>query len=181
LQCSSSLSTTDSSESVINTPIADNSDINSTFASDPISPTYNIDESMSTISLMSSSPASIAADRHVSSTSTIDTIGQQYDRYRNDYSGSLVESRCVLFGHNHDDDYKDYFQSSRELLVYDSLEEADNFEADIREFQRNIYIVLEKRRLDLSFERLDTPPCPLLAEEEKYRIGVDNRLGKVYR
>jgi tetratricopeptide (TPR) repeat protein len=41
--------------------------------------------------------------------------------------------------------------------------------------------VLEKRRLDTSFESLDQPQCPLLAEEERYRIGIENKQKKAYR
>uniref|UniRef100_A0A915DJK6 Trs120/TRAPPC9 N-terminal domain-containing protein n=1 Tax=Ditylenchus dipsaci TaxID=166011 RepID=A0A915DJK6_9BILA len=37
------------------------------------------------------------------------------------------------------------------------------------------------KRLDLSFEKMDTPPCPLLPEEEKYRMGTENMKSKLYR
>uniref|UniRef100_A0A914WF28 Trafficking protein particle complex subunit 9 n=1 Tax=Plectus sambesii TaxID=2011161 RepID=A0A914WF28_9BILA len=51
----------------------------------------------------------------------------------------------------------------------------------VRELVKSIYWVVEGKRLDLSFEKLDTPPCPLVPEEEKYRIGVENKASKNYR
>lgn len=31
----------------------------------------------------------------------------------------------------------------------------------------------------MSFEKMENPPCPLVPEEEKYRVGLENRTSKL--
>ncbi|VDN33455.1 unnamed protein product, partial [Cylicostephanus goldi] len=71
--------------------------------------------------------------------------------------------------------------SSRETFLFHRLEESDELETGIREFMRAIYFVLESKRVDQSFEKLECPPCPVLPEEEKFRLGVENKTSKTYR
>lgn len=71
--------------------------------------------------------------------------------------------------------------SSRELFCFKSLDEADTLEMGIRDFLRSTYYVLESRRLDLSFEKLESPPCPAIPDEQKYRQGLENRNSKIFR
>lgn len=71
--------------------------------------------------------------------------------------------------------------SSRELFCFKTLDDADALEMGIRDFLRSIYYVLESRRLDLSFEQLECPPCPTLIDEQKYRQGLENKASKIYR
>lgn len=71
--------------------------------------------------------------------------------------------------------------SSRELFCFKTLDDADSLEIGIRDFLRSLYYVLESRRLDLSFEKLDCPSCPMLIEEQKYRQGLENKASKIYR
>ena len=61
------------------------------------------------------------------------------------------------------------------------MEESESLENTVREFFRSIFFVLESKRLDLSFEKLDPAPCPILPDEQKYRIGVENKGSKLYR
>lgn len=97
------------------------------------------------------------------------------------------------------------------MFSFPSLEESDDLETDIREFLRAIYFVLESKRVDVSFEKLvslflhfifctlfntfknnlhipavfkefqDSPYCPVLPEEERYRIGLENKSSKTYK
>lgn len=71
--------------------------------------------------------------------------------------------------------------SSRELFCFKTLDDADSLEIGIRDFLRSIYYVLESRRLDLSFEKLECPPCPVLIDEQKCRQGLENKTSKIYR
>lgn len=89
----------------------------------------------------------------------------------------LVDSRCALFGFSKPDEIFD----AREVLPYPSLEDSDEFENHVRELIRSIYFVLESRRMDLSYEKMEIPPCPTLQDEEKYRIGVENKQSKPYK
>jgi hypothetical protein len=41
--------------------------------------------------------------------------------------------------------------------------------------------VLDSKRLDASFERMESPPYPILPDEEKYRMGVENTKSKMHR
>ncbi|KAJ1354945.1 Trafficking protein particle complex subunit 9 [Parelaphostrongylus tenuis] len=110
---------------------------------------------------------------------TIDELRNNYEKVKNDYSNTLVDSRCILLGYD-EVDVSAYF-SSREVLIFHRLEESDELETGIREFMRAIYFVLESKRLDLSFEKMECPPCPVLPEEEKFRIGVENKSSKTYK
>lgn len=71
--------------------------------------------------------------------------------------------------------------SSRELFSFGCLEDADSLENGVREFLRSIFFVLESRRLDLSFEKLESPPYPFLPDEQKYRMGLENKTSKQYK
>lgn len=66
----------------------------------------------------------------------------------------------------------------RELIPFENL---DEFEKEIRELIRSIYIVLESRRRDISFEKMEQPPCPTIPEEEKTRVGTENKASKTYK
>lgn len=68
-----------------------------------------------------------------------------------------------------------------EILAFPRLDDSNELELGVRELVRSIYFILESRRLNTSFEKMETPPCPLLPEEEKYRIGTDNTKSKTYK
>lgn len=106
-------------------------------------------------------------------------VKEQFETFKAEYSGHLVDSRCALFGFSKDD-IEEQFEP-RELLSFTSLEESEEFENGIRELIRSIYFVLESRRLDQSYEKMETPPCPILPEEEKYRMGLENKQSKAYK
>uniref|UniRef100_A0A1I8AA06 Trafficking protein particle complex subunit 9 n=1 Tax=Steinernema glaseri TaxID=37863 RepID=A0A1I8AA06_9BILA len=109
---------------------------------------------------------------------TMELVQQQYEMLKADYSETSVDSRIATFGFKGADECF----SERELLAFPTLEDSsDGLEVGIREFVRQIYFVLESRRLDLAFEKMDSPTCPLLPEEEKYRAGVENRHSKAYK
>lgn len=55
----------------------------------------------------------------------------------------------------------------RETLCFRSLDELEKLENAVREFFRSIIFVLESKRLDLSFEKLEAPPCPTVPDEPK--------------
>lgn len=58
---------------------------------------------------------------------------------------------------------------------------CEQLECVVHELLRSIYFVLESRRLDTSFEKMESPPCPVLPDEEKYRMGLENVKSKAYR
>ena len=94
-----------------------------------------------------------------------------------EYQKTLISSRCVTFGHA---------TACRELFAADELlacndATAPRLETVARELLRAIHAALEERRLDVAYERLEHPPCPLLAEEERYRIGTENHQARAYR
>uniref|UniRef100_A0A914EKI2 KIF-binding protein n=1 Tax=Acrobeloides nanus TaxID=290746 RepID=A0A914EKI2_9BILA len=111
------------------------------------------------------------------SAASLELIKEQYDSIKDELRDMLVDSRCALFGFSK---AAEIFEP-REILSYSSLEDSEEFENDVRELIRSIYFVLESRRLDLSYEKMDVPPCPTLQEEEKYRIGVENKTSKLYK
>ncbi|CAJ0960866.1 unnamed protein product, partial [Mesorhabditis belari] len=69
----------------------------------------------------------------------------------------------------------------RMLFWAEAIDQTDGLEEAIREFVRNIYFVHEQKRMDVAFEKVDPPPCPLLPEEEKLRVGTENKTSKTFR
>lgn len=65
------------------------------------------------------------------------------------------------------------------MLNFPLLDDSNEFEMGVRELIRSIYFVLESRRLDLAFEKMDAPICPILPEEEKYGMGLDINKSKI--
>ncbi|VDM65848.1 unnamed protein product [Strongylus vulgaris] len=110
---------------------------------------------------------------------TMDEVKSNYEKVKRDYDSTLVDSRCILLGYD-EQDVSAHF-SSRETFLFHRLEESDELETGVREFMRAIYFVLESKRLDQSFEKLECPPCPILPEEEKFRFGVENKTSKAYK
>ncbi|OZC10117.1 hypothetical protein X798_02707 [Onchocerca flexuosa] len=106
-------------------------------------------------------------------------IKEQYDSVKTEYESTIVDSRCIVIGYS-EESIKGLC-SSRELFCFKTLDDADSLEIGIRDFLRSIYYVLESRRLDLSFEKLECPPYPMLTEEQKYRQGLENKNCKMYR
>ncbi|CAG9530714.1 unnamed protein product [Cercopithifilaria johnstoni] len=106
-------------------------------------------------------------------------IKEQYDFVKAEYASTVVDSRCIVIGYP--EESVEGFCSSRELFCFKTLDDADSLEMGIRDFLRSIYYVLESRRLDLSFEKLEFPPCPALIDEQKYRHGLENKTSKTYR
>lgn len=88
----------------------------------------------------------------------------------------FVKTHLKIFKHS-----PDGMWSPRELFSFRCLDEADTLENAIRDFLRSIYYVLESRRLDLSFEKLENPPYLTLAVEQKYRMGVENKSSKIFK
>lgn len=108
---------------------------------------------------------------------SLDSVCEQYNNYKAELHGSLVDSRCVLFGFND----TECGIEQRELLSFSSLEDSEEFENGVRELIRSIYFVLESRRIDTSFEKMEQPPCPTLPEEEKTRVGTENRQSRSFK
>uniref|UniRef100_A0A0R3RQZ3 Trafficking protein particle complex subunit 9 n=1 Tax=Elaeophora elaphi TaxID=1147741 RepID=A0A0R3RQZ3_9BILA len=106
-------------------------------------------------------------------------IKEQYDSVKTEYASTVVDSRCIVIGYP-EESMKELC-SSRELFYFKTLDDADSLEIGIRDFLRSIYYVLESRRLDLSFEKMECPPCPALIDEQKYRQGLENKTSKIYR
>uniref|UniRef100_A0A915Q411 Trafficking protein particle complex subunit 11 domain-containing protein n=1 Tax=Setaria digitata TaxID=48799 RepID=A0A915Q411_9BILA len=106
-------------------------------------------------------------------------IKEQYDFAKSEYASTVVDSRCIVIGYP--EECLKGLCSSRELFCFKTLDDADSLEIGIRDFLRSIYYVLESRRLDLSFEKLEFPPCPTLIDEQKYRQGLENKNSKIYR
>uniref|UniRef100_A0A7I4YAL2 N-acetyltransferase domain-containing protein n=1 Tax=Haemonchus contortus TaxID=6289 RepID=A0A7I4YAL2_HAECO len=111
--------------------------------------------------------------------STLEELRSNYDKVKSDYAHTLVDSRCILLGYD-EQDVSAHF-SPREIFLFNRLEESDELETGIREFMRAIYFVLESKRVDQSFEKLECPPCPILPEEEKFRVGIENKTSKMYK
>uniref|UniRef100_A0A9J2PDJ2 Trafficking protein particle complex subunit 11 domain-containing protein n=1 Tax=Ascaris lumbricoides TaxID=6252 RepID=A0A9J2PDJ2_ASCLU len=120
-------------------------------------------------------------NRKPSATSTLSLpqIKQQYESTKEEYSSTLVDSRCIAIGYSNES--LSNLWSSRELFSFGCLEDADSLENGVREFLRSIFFVLESRRLDLSFEKLESPPYPFLPDEQKYRMGLENKTSKQYK
>jgi len=76
-------------------------------------------------------------------------------------------------------------QNSTEILSFPRSDDIsllyDQLEACTRDLLRSIYVVLDSKRLDTSFERMDSPPYILLQEEEKYLMGIDNVKSKNHK
>ncbi|EFO24879.2 hypothetical protein LOAG_03607 [Loa loa] len=106
-------------------------------------------------------------------------IKDQYDFVKTEYASTVVDSRCIVIGYP-EESIKALW-SSRELFCFKTLDDVDSLEIGIRDFLRSIYYVLESRRLDLSFEKLECPACPALIDEQKYRQGLENKTSKIYR
>uniref|UniRef100_A0A914Z9L1 Trafficking protein particle complex subunit 11 n=1 Tax=Panagrolaimus superbus TaxID=310955 RepID=A0A914Z9L1_9BILA len=110
-------------------------------------------------------------------TYSLDNVCETYNRYKQELQGGLVDSRCVIFGFNE----ATCGIESREVLSFNSLEDSEEFENGVRELIRSIYFILESRRIDRSFEKMEDPPFPTLPEEEKTRIGTENRQSKSFK
>ncbi|CAK5033283.1 unnamed protein product [Meloidogyne enterolobii] len=99
-------------------------------------------------------------------------------QHRQEFNDQLVDSRCVLFGFSSS-------QNSTEILSFPRSDDIsllyDQLEACTRDLLRSIYVVLDSKRLDTSFERMDSPPYILLQEEEKYLMGIDNVKSKNHK
>ncbi|KAI6223447.1 hypothetical protein M3Y95_00891200 [Aphelenchoides besseyi] len=102
-----------------------------------------------------------------------------YDQSKTEFHKTLVNSRCITFGRS---SLCSQFFNTAELLSFEETDDSvDTLEANVCDLIRSIYFVLEARRVDVSYERADQPTCPLLGEEERYRIGTENRQTKIYR
>ncbi|CAI4227391.1 unnamed protein product [Auanema sp. JU1783] len=110
---------------------------------------------------------------------SLDEVKNNYEKLKSEFASHLVDSRCILLGYNMDEVHTCF--SNRDVFSYPSLECSDDLELGVREYLRTIYFVLESKRMDLSFEKMDPPPCILLPEEEKFRIGLENKASKTYR
>uniref|UniRef100_A0A1I8AW41 Trafficking protein particle complex subunit 11 domain-containing protein n=1 Tax=Meloidogyne hapla TaxID=6305 RepID=A0A1I8AW41_MELHA len=105
-------------------------------------------------------------------------LKQEYQKLKQEFNDQLVDSRCVLFGFSSS-------QNSTEILSFPRSDDIsllyDQLEACTRDLLRSIYVVLDSKRLDTSFERMDSPPYILLQEEEKYLMGIDNVKSKNHK
>ncbi|VDP08147.1 unnamed protein product [Heligmosomoides polygyrus] len=143
-------------------------------------------------------PVSQRRKSSLSADSKIEDLLANYEKVKSDYAHTLVDSRCILLGYD-EQEVTTHFPS-REIFLFNRLEESDELETGIREFMRAIYFILESRRVDQSFEKLassfetrfektekmliflkGSPPCPILPEEEKYRVGLEDKDSKMYK
>ncbi|CAJ0569421.1 unnamed protein product, partial [Mesorhabditis spiculigera] len=109
----------------------------------------------------------------------IDDVRIFYENIKSDFTTSIVDSRCILIGY--DEEQCSTRFTSRETLCYNAMEDTDTLEEEIREFLRNIYFVYEQKRMDVAFEKVEQPPCPILPEEEKLRVGTEQKTSKTYK
>uniref|UniRef100_A0A914GWE5 Trafficking protein particle complex subunit 9 n=1 Tax=Globodera rostochiensis TaxID=31243 RepID=A0A914GWE5_GLORO len=106
-------------------------------------------------------------------------LKEQFAEIKQSLNDQLVDSRCALFGFGCDSSCTTEFLSLTGADDFSSI--CDHLESILHELLRSIYFVLESRRLDTSFERMDNPSCPMLPDEEKYRMGLENVKSKAYR
>uniref|UniRef100_A0A183CE70 Trafficking protein particle complex subunit 9 n=1 Tax=Globodera pallida TaxID=36090 RepID=A0A183CE70_GLOPA len=106
-------------------------------------------------------------------------LKEQFAEVKQSLNDQLVDSRCALFGFGCDSSCTTEFLSLTGADDFSSI--CDHLESILHELLRSIYFVLESRRLDTSFERMDNPSCPMLPDEEKYRMGLENVKSKAYR
>ncbi|KAK6060219.1 hypothetical protein COOONC_02123, partial [Cooperia oncophora] len=78
----------------------------------------------------------------LSSGSTLEELKSNYEKVKNDYAATLVDSRCILLGYD-EQDVAAHF-SPREIFLFNRIEESDELETGIREFMRAIYFVVGK-------------------------------------
>ncbi|GMT33613.1 hypothetical protein PFISCL1PPCAC_24910 [Pristionchus fissidentatus] len=113
----------------------------------------------------------------------LEEIHAQYKTLKAEHSSTVVDSRCVLIGY--DDDASRKVFSSRETLVFPALDESSELEHGVRELVRAVYTVIESRRVEGNMSAgkagEGNVACPLLPEEERFRIGVENRESKTYK
>ncbi|ETN77677.1 hypothetical protein NECAME_03095, partial [Necator americanus] len=130
-------------------------------------------------------PVTVRRRSSLSGGLTMEEVKGNYEKvkvevtFQRDYDNTLVDSRCILLGYD-EQEVSTHF-SPRETFLFHRLEESDELEMGVREFMRAIYFVLESKRVDQSFEKLECPPCPVLPEEEKFRFGVENKASKTYK
>ncbi|KAL3103192.1 hypothetical protein niasHS_002378 [Heterodera schachtii] len=121
---------------------------------------------------------SVSEENYTAESKQFNLLKEQFAELKQSLKDQLVDSRCALFGFNS--------SSTTEFLSFPGAADdfsslCDHLESVLHELLRSIYFVLESRRLDTSFERVETPPCPLLPDEEKYRMGLENVKSKAYR
>ncbi|GMT03118.1 hypothetical protein PENTCL1PPCAC_25292, partial [Pristionchus entomophagus] len=113
----------------------------------------------------------------------LEEIHAQYKTLKAEHSSTVVDSRCVLIGYDEDATRRVF--SARETLCYPALDESSELEHGIRELLRAVYTVMESRRVEGNMsagKAVDgNVPCPLLPEEERTRVGVENRESKTYK
>jgi hypothetical protein len=97
-----------------------------------------------------------------------------------DYRSTLIDSRCFVF-HTRTATSNDTVEPKHphQFLFYDAnVLDVARLERDIVDYVRSLFWVLEKCRCDVSFEKAVVPPSPMLAVEEKYRVGVEKKATK---
>ncbi|KAF8384767.1 trpp-9 [Pristionchus pacificus] len=113
----------------------------------------------------------------------LEEIHAQYKTLKAEHSATVVDSRCVLIGY--DETATKRVFSARETLAFTGMDESSELEHGIRELLRAVYTVMESRRVEGNMsagKAVDgSMPCPLLPEEERTRVGVENRESKTYK
>ncbi|KFD51482.1 hypothetical protein M513_07695 [Trichuris suis] len=88
---------------------------------------------------------------------------------RSPFEMSLLDSRLALFDHS-----PSLLQSSEEhCLYYCALSGYAGLENDVKDFVKSLFWVLESRRLDVSYLKMENPPFPKVPGEEKYTTVLD--------
>lgn len=102
------------------------------------------------------------------------TIFEQYHNMKENFRTTLVDARCIVVGTPSENAGQPSSSSGLDGVVrYTSLDDASELEHDVRDYIKALFWVLEGKRLDLSFEKLDSPPCPVAPDEEKHLLGLD--------
>uniref|UniRef100_A0A1I7T982 Trafficking protein particle complex subunit 9 n=1 Tax=Caenorhabditis tropicalis TaxID=1561998 RepID=A0A1I7T982_9PELO len=112
-----------------------------------------------------------------SEVSEAEQISIAYNKLKSDYS-NIICGRCILIG-GKDEDFNEVERHER--LCYGSLEDATQLESAIRELMRAIYIVIEMKRVDVSFEKKQDISCPSLPDESRWQVGVETKSTKSYK
>uniref|UniRef100_A0AC35TQU1 Peptidylprolyl isomerase n=1 Tax=Rhabditophanes sp. KR3021 TaxID=114890 RepID=A0AC35TQU1_9BILA len=110
--------------------------------------------------------------------SSLDKVGDEYIKVKAKVEEDTFDNRLIMIG-----GAKEAIPSmvpGREVIQYASLDDMGNLKKDIHELLRNVFVILQSKRLDEPTEGNGLFKCPVLSSEEKYQIGIE-KLSKNYK
>ncbi|XP_071494915.1 trafficking protein particle complex subunit 9-like [Diadema antillarum] len=102
------------------------------------------------------------------------TVYANFDSMKETYRNTLFDSRCFVFGMS-----KDSLQDSAsgirpDAVYYNSIEDCEQLEDDVKDFAAALFWVLESKRLDkMNSNRNDKLPLLMAPFERKDIVGID--------